>query len=119
MTDVKASDAAPLARQSSARIAASWLGSNRMGLVVMALVVGAGAGVGVEGADQGRVGAGWRSETGDLVAGVQVGLQRVARYGDGGGAAQRLDVGQAAGQGVTFQRRQKARVVQRRPRPAR
>jgi chloride channel protein, CIC family len=49
MTDVASQDAVSPARQPWARTAASWLGSNRMGLVVMALVVGAGAGLGAAG----------------------------------------------------------------------
>ena len=49
MTDVASPDAVSPERQPFARSAASWLGSNRMGLVVMALVVGAGAGLGAAG----------------------------------------------------------------------
>ena len=49
MTDAAPPDATAPAGQSLARTATSWLGSNRMGLVVMALVVGAGAGLGAAG----------------------------------------------------------------------
>ena len=45
MTEAAAPDAASSARQSLGRSVSSWLGANRMGLVVMALVVGAGAGL--------------------------------------------------------------------------
>ena len=45
MTEAAAPDAASSARPSLGRAVSSWLGSNRMGLVVMALVVGAGAGL--------------------------------------------------------------------------
>jgi CIC family chloride channel protein len=42
-------DATSSTRSRVIRVVASWLGSNRMGLVVMALVVGAGAGLGAAG----------------------------------------------------------------------
>ncbi|HEX3688714.1 MAG TPA: chloride channel protein, partial [Solirubrobacteraceae bacterium] len=46
MTDSKATGEPARARPSVIPAVSSWLGSNRMGLVVMALVVGAGAGLG-------------------------------------------------------------------------
>jgi CIC family chloride channel protein len=49
MTDIPPLDATSSARPRVIRVVASWLGSNRMGLVVMALVVGAGAGLGAAG----------------------------------------------------------------------
>ena len=49
MTDRDAAGRHQPGAVSVARAAASWLGSNRMGLVVMALVVGAGAGLGAAG----------------------------------------------------------------------
>ena len=49
MADVGPPDAVRPARRPLVRAASSWLGSNRMGLVVMALVVGAGAGLGAVG----------------------------------------------------------------------
>jgi CIC family chloride channel protein len=48
-TSSRTSAATPTPRPAAARAAASWLGSNRMGLVVMALVVGGGAGLGAAG----------------------------------------------------------------------
>jgi CIC family chloride channel protein len=49
MTEATLPDDTAEARPSVIRTASSWLGSNRMGLVVMALVVGAGAGLGAAG----------------------------------------------------------------------
>jgi CIC family chloride channel protein len=49
MTDPGAPTAPSPSRPRAFRAATSWLGSNRMGLVVMALVVGAGAGLGAAG----------------------------------------------------------------------
>ncbi len=49
MTDPGVPETASPARPTVLRATSSWLGSNRMGLVVMALVVGAGAGFGAAG----------------------------------------------------------------------
>jgi len=49
MADIASPDDESPARQPLTRAASSWLGSNRLGLVVMALVVGAGAGLGAAG----------------------------------------------------------------------
>jgi CIC family chloride channel protein len=49
MTDATATDESRPAERPVVRRVSSWLGSNRMGLVVMALVVGAGAGLGAAG----------------------------------------------------------------------
>ncbi|MFL5865389.1 MAG: chloride channel protein [Solirubrobacteraceae bacterium] len=46
MTDATLAGAAGAARPPLVRTVSSWLGSNRLGLVVMALIVGAGAGLG-------------------------------------------------------------------------
>src|SRR5947209_2173505 len=46
MTDATLPGAAGAARPPLVRTVSSWLGSNRLGLVVMALIVGAGAGLG-------------------------------------------------------------------------
>src|SRR6201995_570024 len=49
MAELTSPEAGSQAREPVGRARASWLGSTRMGLVVMALVVGAGAGVGAAG----------------------------------------------------------------------
>ncbi|HEX4011826.1 MAG TPA: hypothetical protein VHX62_17525 [Solirubrobacteraceae bacterium] len=49
MSEPAAATSTPRLRPGAVRAASSWLASNRMGLVVMALVVGAGAGLGAAG----------------------------------------------------------------------